>query len=148
MPTLIKTLKLSLDKGGVPTQFECQLDSVELVDEPETEDVTTFCGTESSSTPRYRLNLGGFQDWGDVAGVCEVLHAAYITDPISEIDFVVTVGKATRTGVCKPVADIPFGGEAGSPLKFSVTLDVIGKPVDGTAPAAVAEPAKVAAKAS
>jgi hypothetical protein len=130
MATLIKTLTLTLDS----TSFECQLDQAELVDNPTTEDVTTFCGTETFASPRYQLNLGGFQDWGDVNGVCDILHTAYIADPVSEIDFVLTVGGKTRSGVAKPVADVPFGGNAGSPLKFSVTLDVIGTPVDGTAP--------------
>lgn len=126
---LIKTLKLTLDTHSI----ECQLDKCELVDEPETEEVTTFCDTETTSTPNYKLNLGGFQDWGTVEGVCDMIHAAYIADPVDEIAFVVTVGSKTRTGSCKPVADVPFGGEAGSPLKFEVTLDVVGTPVDGTA---------------
>lgn len=136
MAIVIKTLELSLGTK----QVECQLDQAELVDNPDTEDVETFCGTETTSTPKYSLTVGGFQDWGAVDAVCDILHAAYLdkvdnsdTDPnAGEIGFVLTVGKKTRTGTCKPIADPGFGGQAGSPLKFSVELDVVGRPVDGT----------------
>jgi hypothetical protein len=136
MAIVIKTLSLTLDAKTV----ECQLDQAELTDNPDTEDIETFCGTESTSTPKYSLTLGGFQDWGAVDAVCDMLHTAYLdkvdnsdTDPAAgEIAFVLTVGKKTRTGVCKPIADPGFGGQAGSPLKFSVELDVIGRPTDGT----------------
>lgn len=128
MATAIKTLTLTLGENAV----HCQLDKTELTDSPtNSEEITTFCGTETVSTPRYQLTLGGFQDYGAVNAVCDMLHTAYKADPIAEIDFVLTVGRATRTGKCKPVADVPFGGSAGSVLKFEVTLDVIGVPVDG-----------------
>ena len=130
MATLLKTLTLKLDANSV----ECQLSKAELVDEPTTEEVETFCGTETFATPNYKLNLGGFQDWGDVTGVTEIIHDAYTADPTAEIDFILTVGSATRTGTAKPTADVPFGGEAGSALKFEQTLSVIGKPVEGTVP--------------
>lgn len=129
MATLIKTVKLSLDT----TDVECQLSKAELVDEPTTEEVLTFCGAETFAAPAYKLNLGGFADWGAAESVMEMLHAAYIADPVGEIDFVLQVGSATRTGVAKPTQDVPFGGEAGSALKFDVTLNVVGTPVDGTA---------------
>jgi len=129
MATLLKTLKLKLDTNAV----ECQLSKAELVDEPTTEEVETFCGKETFATPNYRLNLGGFQDWGDVTGVTEIIHAAYTADPVAEIDFVLQVGTKTRTGTAKPTADVPFGGEAGSALKFEQTLNVTGVPVEGTA---------------
>jgi len=128
--TLLKTLTLTLDANSV----ECQLSKAELVDEPTTEEVQTFCGTDTFATPAYKLNLGGFQDWGDVTGVTEIVHAAYVADPVAEIDFVLTVGTATRTGTAKPTADVPFGGEAGSALKFEQTLNVVGTPVEGTVP--------------
>ncbi len=127
MATLLKTVKLSMETHA----YEAQLNQAELVDDPTTEKVTTFFGEEESSTPNYKLNLGGFQDYGDLNGICGVIHAAYQTDPIAELDFVITVGTQTRTGVCKPTKDVPFGGDAGSPLKFSVTLDVVGTPTDG-----------------
>jgi hypothetical protein len=130
MATLLKTLTLTLDANSV----ECQLSKAELVDEPTTEEVQTFCGTDTFATPAYKLNLGGFQDWGDVTGVTEIVHAAYVADPVAEIDFVLTVGTATRTGTAKPTADVPFGGEAGSALKFEQTLNVVGTPVEGTVP--------------
>ena len=130
MATLLKTVKLSLDANTV----ECQLSKAELVDEPTTEEVETFCGKETFASPAYKLNLGGFQDWGDVTGVTEIVHAAYTADPVAEIDFILQVGSATRTGTAKPTSDVPFGGEAGSALKFEQTLNVVGVPVEGTVP--------------
>ena len=47
MATLLKTLTLELNTQSV----ECQLSKAELVDEPTTEDVETFCGTETFATP-------------------------------------------------------------------------------------------------
>ena len=124
----IKTLTLTLDTNTV----ECQLTRAALVDNPETEELTTFCGTETSATPNYDLELAGFQDYGQALGICDLIHTAYTTDPVAELDFVLTVGGATRTGVCKPIADIPFGGDAGGALDFTITLDVIGDVTDGT----------------
>lgn len=133
MATLLKTVKFSLDNGGTPVAYECQLSKAELVDEPTTEEIETFCGKETFATAAYKLNLGGFQDWGDVTGITEIVHAAYVADPVAEIDFVLQVGTATRSGVCKPTVDVPFGGEAGSALRFDITLDVVGTPTEGTA---------------
>jgi len=115
-------------------QFECQLDQAELVDEPNTEDVATFCGTDTFATPNYKLNLGGFQDWGDVDGICDIIHASYIADPVAPIAFSLQVGTKIRSGTCKPTQDISFGGAAGSPLKFTQTLNVVGIPAESTAP--------------
>ena len=129
MATLITSVKLSLDA----TDVECQLSKAELVDEPTTEEVETFCGKDVFATPAYKLNLGGFQDYGAAESVMDLLHTAYVADPVSEIDFVLQVGSKTRTGVAKPTQDVPFGGEAGSALKFDVALSVVGTPVDGTA---------------
>ena len=138
-----KTLQLTLGTKTV----HCALTRAALIDTPETEELTTFCGTETSAIPNYSLEIGGFQDWEYTAAadpgppaveaydaVCDILHDAYVADPIAEIDFVLTVGKATRTGVAKPVADVPFGGDAGSALTFDTTLDVIGEVVDGVLP--------------
>jgi len=125
---VIKTLKLSLD---AVTDVECQLTRAALIDEPETEDITTFCGTTTSSSPNYNLELSGFQDYGQAESVFELLHTAYVTDPIAEIDCVLTVGSATRTFTCKPINDAPFGGDAGAALNGDVTLDVVSDIVDG-----------------
>lgn len=131
MANVIKTLSLTLGSKEV----SCQLDQAELTDSPTSESITTFCGTEESVTPAYRLTLGGFTDYGAVDSVCDILHNSYITPDAdglpTPIAFVLTVGKATRTGTCRPLADVPFGGTAGNALKFSVTLGVIGTPVDG-----------------
>lgn len=128
--TTIKTLTLTLDAQTV----ECQLTRAALVDNPDTEELTTFCGTETSAIPNYDLELGGFQDYGAATSLFDMLHEAYVADPIAEIDFVLTVGKATRTGIAKPVADVPFGGDAGAALAGDVTLDVIGPITDGVLP--------------
>ena len=124
----IKTVELTLGA----TSVECQLTRAALVDEPETEDLTTFCGTESSSIPNYSLELAGFQDYGQAQSVFDLVHAAYISDPVDDIAFVLTVGTKTRSGNAKPTADVPFGGDAGSALQGDITLDVIGDVVDGT----------------
>jgi hypothetical protein len=129
MATLIKTLKLQLGTD----QFECQLNTAEVTDEPSTEEVQTFCSTETFATPSYKLHLAGFQDWTDVDGVCEIIHDAYTSDPTAEIDFEVALGEPAskwRSGSAKPTSDMAFGGGAGSPLTFDVTLDVVGTPAE------------------
>jgi len=125
----IKTLELSLDGE----QVECQLTRAALIDEPDTEELTTFCGTESSSIANYNLELAGFQDYGQAESVFDMVHAAYVASPTAELDFVISVGSKTRTGTAKPTGDVPFGGDAGEALQGDIVLDVIGKPVDGTA---------------
>ena len=59
----IKTLKLTLDG----TEVECQLTRAALVDSPDTEELTTFCGTETSamavSSP-FRSASAGCADAG------------------------------------------------------------------------------------
>ena len=129
MATLIRTLKMQLGAD----QFECQLNRAEVTDEPTTSEVQTFCGTETFPTAAYKLNLDGFQDWTDVDGLCEIIHTAYRTDPIAEIDFEVALGEpasAWRSGQCKPTSDVSFGGTAGDPLAFSLVLDIIGTPAE------------------
>ena len=136
-----KTLKLTLDDKSV----QCALTRAALVDNPDTEELTTFCGTETSAIPNYTLEVGGFQDWGLTAAgapgppvveaydaVCDILHAAYVhkdaqgNQEILAIDFELTIGGSTRSGSAKPVADVPFGGDAGAALAFDATLDVVG----------------------
>jgi len=123
--------KLSLELDG--QQVECQLTRAALVDEPDTEELTTFCGTESSSIANYNLELAGFADWAEAESVFQMVHDAYIADPTGEIDFVLEVGGKTRTGTAKPTQDVPFGGDAGAALTGDITLDVVGDVTDGTA---------------
>lgn len=129
MAYLLRTVNLSLGA----TQVECQLSRAALVDNPSTEDAVTFCGTETFATPQYNLELAGFQDYGDVEAVCDMIHTAYKADPVSEIAFELVLGDVStpgtypaRAGNCKPTQDLDFGGDAGSPLAFSVSLSVVG----------------------
>lgn len=124
----IKTLSLSLGAASV----ECQLTRAALVDNPTTEELTTFCGTETSAIAKYDLELSGFQDYGQAESVFDMLHTAYVADPIAEVAFVLTVGGKTRTGSAKPVNDVPFGGDAGAALTGDITLTVVGDVTDGT----------------
>jgi hypothetical protein len=123
----IKTLKLTLDG----TSVECQLTRAALVDSPDTEELTTFCGTETGAIPNYDLELAGFQDYGQAQSVFDLIHTAYVADPVAEIDFVLSVGGKTRSGTAKPVADVPFGGDAGAALTGDIALDVVSPIVDG-----------------
>jgi hypothetical protein len=125
----IKTLTLSLDGD----QVECQLTRAALVDEPTTEELTTFCGTESSSIANYNLELAGFQDYSSAQSVFDMVHTAYVADPTGEIDFVLTVGGSTRSGTARPTGDTPFGGDAGAALTGDIVLDVVGDVTDGAA---------------
>lgn len=129
MATLLKHLTLRLGAN----QYECQLTTAEVTDEPTTEEFQSFCGTETFASPAYKLHLAGAQDWTDVDGICEIIHDAYTTEPVAEIDFEVALGEPAsswRSGQAKPTSDVPFGGAAGSPLTFDQTLDVIGTPAE------------------
>ncbi len=124
----IKTLTLTLDTDEV----QCQLTTAQLVDEPEgAETLTTFCGSEDiSGTPKYTLNISGFQDYGDAESVFDMLHTAYLTE--AEVAAVLTVGGATRSFDCRPQNDAPFGGDAGAAMTADVALAVVGAITDGT----------------
>jgi hypothetical protein len=129
MATLLKKLTLRLGDD----QYECQLTRAEITDEPQTSDFTSFCGTETFSTSSYKLNLEGAQDWTDVAGICAIIHDAYVADPVQEIDYEVALGEpaaAWRSGQCKPTSDVPFGGTAGDPLAFTQVLDCTARPAE------------------
>jgi hypothetical protein len=128
-PSIVKTLTLTLDTESV----ECSLTAATLVDEPEgAETLTTFCGSyDVAGTPKYALNIGGFQSYEAATDVCELLHTAYISDPVGEIDCVLAVGTKTRTFTAVPSADPPFGGDAGAALTFETTLNLTTDPVDG-----------------
>jgi hypothetical protein len=135
----LKELKLTMDDGGAsPVEIQCQLTRAALIDNPETEDLTTFCGTETSATPRYTLEISGFQDYGTADSVFDMLHTSYLsyqsdTTADTPIDCVLTVGTKTRTFTAKPVNDPTFGGDAGAALNADVSLDVVGDVADGTA---------------
>lgn len=134
---VLKTLTLTLDDGSAtPISVECQLTRAALVDNPDTEELTTFCGTETNATPNYDLEISGFQDYGTAQSVFDLLHESYLSyqddgTPDAPIDCVLTVGTSTRSFEAKPTNDPPFGGDAGTALTADVTLDVISDVVDG-----------------
>lgn len=125
----IKTLILTLDTEEV----QCQLTTAQLVDEPEgAETLTTFCGSQDvSGTPKYTLNISGFQDYGTAQSVFDMLHTAYIADPVADIDCLLTVGTATRAFTAVPQNDAPFGGDAGAAMTADVALAVTSPVTDG-----------------
>jgi hypothetical protein len=130
----LKTLTLTMDD----TEVQCQLTTAQLVDNPDTEELSTFCGTETSAIANYDLEISGFQDYGTAESVFDMLHESYRsyqTDATADapIDVVLTVGSQTRSFTAKPVNDPPFGGDAGAALTADVTLDVISDVVDGVA---------------
>jgi hypothetical protein len=124
-----KTLKLSLDT----TDVECQLTTAQLVDEPEGgETLTTFCLSEDVvGTPKYSLSISGFQSWAAATDAFQVIHDAYLAG--DTMDFELTVGSKTRSGVCRALNDPPFGGDSGAAMTADVTLAVVGDVTDGTA---------------
>lgn len=124
----IKTLTLTLDAD----QVECQLTDAQLVDEPEgAETLTTFCGSEDvAGTPKYTLNIAGFQDYGQATSVFDMLHTAYKAG--DTIAAVLEVGGTTRSFDCKPQNDPPVGGSAGAAMTADVALAVVGDVTDGT----------------
>lgn len=140
----IKTLKLTLDAdaagAGTPLEVECQLTNAQIVCDTSAgaETLTTFCGSQDvPGSSKYTLHLAGFQDWGSADAIADLIHKAFLagqdTDPatLDLIDYVLTVGKATRTGQCRPQNDVTFGGDAGAALTFDVDLACTGAPTDG-----------------
>lgn len=124
MATLIKTLTLRLGDE----QYECQLNTAEVVDNPTTEDIETFCGKETFATAAYQLHVAGFQDWVDATSICELIDDAYRADPTSELDYEIALGpvgatQKFRSGQCKPINAPAFGGTAGSALTMDITMD-------------------------
>jgi hypothetical protein len=132
----IKQLKdLTLTLGG--DEIQCQLSRAALVDSPEVETLTSFCGIEDFPTPKYTLELAGWQDYGTVDSVFDMLHASYLSyqdDGVADVPIacVLTVGTKTRTFDAKPVNDPEFGGDAGAALNSTVNLSVVGDVTDGT----------------
>ena len=133
----LKDLTLSFDNGGAaPIDIHCQLSRAALVDSPEIETLTSFCGIEDFPTPKYTLELAGWQDYGTADSVFDMLHESYLSYqddgvPDSPIDFVLTVGGQSRSGQAKPTNDPEFGGDAGAALASTVNLSVVGAVVDG-----------------
>jgi hypothetical protein len=130
----LKELTLTFDD----TEVHCQLSRAALVDNPEIETLTSFCGIEDFPTPKYTLELSGWQDYGLVESVFDMLHdsyKSYLDDGTADtpIDCVLTVGTQTRTFTAKPTNDPEFGGDAGAALNSTVTLSVISDVEDGTA---------------
>lgn len=132
----LKTLTLSLET----TDVECQLTSAQITSDSSegAETLTTFCGSEDvTGIGKYTLSLAGFQDWEQATSVADLIHEAYKNGQDTDagtsdlIDYVLTVGTATRTGQCRPQEDVPFGGDAGSAFTFEVDLACTGVPVDG-----------------
>jgi hypothetical protein len=125
----INTLTLSLD---AVTTAHCQLTTAQLVDEPEgQETLTTFCGSQDTAgTPKYTLNISGFQDYGEAESVFDLLHTAYLA--AADIDAILEVGTKSRTFTARAQNDPPFGGDAGAALTADVALAVIGDITDGT----------------
>jgi hypothetical protein len=135
----IKTLELSFEGQN----YECQLTRAALIDSPETETLTTFCGVQDSSIAKYSLEIGGFQDYGHMTSggtpvadsVFDLLHEAYVAEQANSgagtLACVLTVGTATRTFDAVPVNDPPFGGDAGAALTGDLTLTVVSPVTDG-----------------
>jgi hypothetical protein len=134
----LKDLTLSFDNGGAaPIEIQCQLSRAALVDNPEIETLTSFCGIEDFPTPKYTLELAGWQDYGTVDSVFDMLHTSYLsyqddTAADTPIDFVLSVGTKTRSGQAKPTNDPEFGGDAGAALTSTVNLSVVSDVTDGT----------------
>lgn len=130
-----KVLYLSLDD----TEITCALTTAQLVDEPEgAETLTTFrssdgdCGGSEDvpGTPKYTLNISGFQSWQGAEDAFQLIHDAYLAG--DTMDFELTVGSRTRTGQCRALNDAPFGGDAGAAMTADIALGVVGAVTDGT----------------
>jgi hypothetical protein len=125
MTTQLKTLTLLFGPlaGPATQEVQCQLSGARL--EPTYSDTTvqTFCGPITDTTEAWALILAGFQDWGDVTGVCDLLWAA--TDAGQSVDFVLTVGPTSFTGEVVPKRTVA-GGDAGAAFTYEVSLPVQG----------------------
>lgn len=132
----LKTLELSLET----TEVQCQLTTAQITSDSSegAETLTTFCGSEDvPGIGKYTLHVAGFQDWEDAASVADIIHTAYLNGQDASgttsdvIDYVLTVGTATRTGQARPTEDVPFGGDAGAAFTFEADLACVGVPTDG-----------------
>lgn len=132
----IKTLTLELGTA----QVECQLTTAQITSDSSegAETLTTFCGSEDvPGIAKWVLHIAGFQDWGQAAAVCDLIHTAFLAGQDGDDDtlaFTLEVGGDTRAGDCRPTEDVPFGGDAGASFTFEGDLACIGRPTDGTTP--------------
>jgi hypothetical protein len=126
-----KHLEMTFDD----TEVHCDLTTAQLVDEPEgAETLTTFCGSQDiPGSPKYSLNISGFQSGSTAENVFDLIHASYITEPEpAPIAVVLTVGSKTRSFDARPLNDSPFGGDSGSAMTADIAMAVIGEITDGT----------------
>lgn len=142
MANYINTLTLTLDPttgGGTPKSVECQGTNIALIPSVEGgESISTFCGvTVIPGKTQHTLHVEGLQDWGMVDGITEIIHDAWVRGADNDsatsdvLNYVLTVGNATRSGECHPATDLDFGGGAGSALTFSTDLPCNDTPTDG-----------------
>jgi hypothetical protein len=128
MTTLLKTLTLSFGDADV----SCQLSQAQLEPTYAETTVQTFCGAVTDQAESWVLNLTGFQDWGDAAGVCDLLWNA--TDAGTDVDFELAVGPDTFSGSVAPKRTV-VGGTAGGAFDYSVKLNVQGNVTKAATPA-------------
>jgi hypothetical protein len=126
-PVLLQTLTLEIGT----TVYETQLSNAAVVPEYSDTSVSTFGGEFTTTTEKSKLHLEGFQDYGAVAGLCDLLWAADLEDLIT---FTLDVGGATWEGNCSPRKP-NAGGAAGGPLDFTIDLPIQGDPTYTPKPA-------------
>jgi hypothetical protein len=117
-PVLIQTLTIQVGTK----QWEAQLSNCTLTPNYSDNAVTTFGGEFTTTTEKQVLHLEGFQDYGAVSGLCDLLWEADLTEQLA---FTLNVAGATWAGVCSPRKP-NAGGAAGSPLDFTIDLPVQG----------------------
>jgi hypothetical protein len=119
-PVLISTLTLSLEA----VDYECQLSNARLETSNSETQVRTFCGTYTANQETYALAIEGYQDFGEVDSLCDLLWTASTSG--STLTAVMDINGVTFT--CEVAGrKPPAGGAAGDPLSFSLSL-----PVEGT----------------
>lgn len=142
MANYIRSLTLTLDPetgGGTAKEVQCQGTNIGLVPTEEGgETIQTWCGAVViPGTTSHTLHIEGLQDYGMADSLADLIHTAWKNgtdnDPNTSdlIDYVLTVGSATRSGQVRPSTDVEFGGAAGSALTFTVDLPTTGTPEDG-----------------
>lgn len=118
-PTLISSLTLSLET----VDYECQLSNARIETANSETTVKTFCGNYTSNDETYTLVLEGYQDWGAVDSLCDLLWTSAENE--TTLTAVMTIGGVDFTCEAsgrKP----PAGGAAGDPLNFTISLPVQG----------------------
>lgn len=123
----VLTLSFDVDQGGAgaPVQVECQLTDAMLTPNYSDDTLETMCGTFTTTTETWELQIAGLQDWAATDSISDLLWAA--TEAGSDIDFSLVIGTVTFSGACAP-RRTPAGGEAQSPFDFDITLPVQGVP--------------------